>query len=233
MFADKSCDWSYLAPFVDPTHSRLRTVQMLQYIPTPAFRIWHLIPCFVVLNLGPVLAATRTAAAKISHLAARSSEDTSEEEDYGLPHDLRAELNPMIFRAMFKDNTIGANGEALLCLRKVQKGTWGKCDDYGVFVAELVDRERAREAVVGSTGGRAKLKIRAYFATSDNMIGKRGQNYMEACWRGPDKDGSFKDVIDFKTTTVAEVDHDTLMESIETWKSIFIDAGGSVDANPD
>jgi len=62
------------------------------------------------------------------------------------------------------------------------------------------------------------------------MIGKRGQSYMEDCWKGSGGN-EFQDVLDFTTTTVKETDHGSVVQSIEVLKPIFLAAGGATVAS--
>ena len=70
-----------------------------------------------------------------------------------------------------------------------------------------------------------RLKVRAYFAESDIMIGASGQKYIEEIcgWKG----NSFEDVLDFDSFTVPGTDHDSVMQPVEILEQVFVDAGGS------
>ena len=71
----------------------------------------------------------------------------------------------------------------------------------------------------------APLKIQAYFAESDVMIGKKGQAYFEERWRGTN--GEYKDVVEFASTTVPGTDHDALALSVDVWEEYFQRCTGS------
>jgi hypothetical protein len=209
------------------------TMQMVQYLPTSVFGVWHHIPKF--------LSASGTAFNRISKLLPSSSgvsvaETLSLERnrqriesDYGLPLELQKELETLIFRSIFSENTVGANSEALQCSRKGPAGLWGDCEDYALFVRKLVELERSRR-VDECGGSRKELRISAFFAESDALIGKRGQSYMEDCWKGSEGD-DFEDVLKFTTTTISETDHDSVVQSAEVLKQIFISAGGATPAS--
>ncbi|RHZ62993.1 hypothetical protein CDV55_102910 [Aspergillus turcosus] len=209
---------TFLAPWVNPTHSHVTVMQLAQYVPTKAFTIWHLIPRFFVTQATPALAAS---GALVSRVSSRNSSSSSEaakdhsfldanwrrvERDYGVPHAEQAELARLAVRFMFKEDTVGANSEALQCLRKGDS-SWGVCEDYARCVQTLAARER-------STGGR--VSVRAYFAATDALVGSRGQKYFEECWRAPGLDG-----IDYVSSTVDGTDHDTVVQSVEVWEEIF------------
>jgi hypothetical protein len=199
-------------------------MQMLQYIPTKAFGIWHRIPRFFLSQAAPAFASSGALVKKVTD--SFSSNDTSSqdnsrqekqrrhiEEVYGVSRDIQAELDNLMFKFMFEESTVGANSEALQCLRKEPDNTWGKCEDYEVFVRDFaaLERQRGREGT--------PLKIQAYFAESDIMIGKKGQTYFEERWCGTNEE--HKDAVEFASTTIPGTDHDTLALSVEVWEPIF------------
>lgn len=204
-------------------------MQMAQTLPTSVFGIWHHIP--------KVVSAGGAAFGKISNLLPSSSglgaaespplERNRQrlEDEYGLSLELQNELQPLTFKSILSENTVGADSEALCCLRKGPAGLWGDCDNYMLFVGKLAELERGRRADEGAVG-REKLRINAYFAETDAMIGKKGQSYMEDCWRGGAGD-EFEDLLEFTTTTVKDTDHDSVVQSVEVLKQIFLSAGGA------
>jgi len=50
------------------------------------------------------------------------------------------------------------------------------------------------------------LKLTAYFAASDNMIGKGGQKYFEQCWENANSHGQ----VEFEAKSVNDTDHDSI-----------------------
>lgn len=207
----------FLAPWVNPTHSHVTVMQLAQYVPTKAFTIWHLIPRFFVTQATPALASSGALVHRVSSRNGSSSKAAKDhsfldanwrrvERDYGVPHAEQAELARLALRFMYKEDTVGANSEALKCLRKGDS-SWGVCEDYARCVQTLAARER-------STGGR--VSVRAYFAAKDALVGSRGQKYFEGCWRAPSLEA-----IDYESTTVDGTDHDTVVQSVEVWEEIF------------
>lgn len=203
-------------------------MQMAQNLPTGIFGVWHHMP--------KIVSAGGAVFDKISKLLPSSSGVNAAEtpplernrqrieDDYGLSVELQKELQTLTLKAIFSENMVGADSEALCCLRKGPAGLWGECDDYALFVKKLAELERSRRADEGG-GNREKLRISAYFAETDAMIGKRGQSYMEDCWKG-NGGGEFQDVLSFTATTIKETDHDSVVQSVEVLKQIFLDAGG-------
>ncbi|RHZ44038.1 uncharacterized protein CDV56_100037 [Aspergillus thermomutatus] len=206
----------FIAPWVDPAKSRVTAMQMAQYVPTRAFAVWHHVPRFFVTQASPVLASS---GALVRRMSSRSSSQAAEdrsfldanwrrvERDYGVPHAEQAELARLALRFMFEENTVGANSEALQCLRKGDGSSWGVCSDYARCVQTLAARER-------SMGGR--VSVRTYFAAKDAMVGSRGQKYFEECWQAPGVEA-----IDYVSTTVDGTDHDTLVQAVGVWEEIF------------
>ncbi|KAL2133771.1 hypothetical protein VTI74DRAFT_1708 [Chaetomium olivicolor] len=222
-----------VAPWVDPARSQVVTMQMAQNLPSSVFGIWHHIPKFAL--------ASTTAFNKISILLPSSSGVNAVEtpplernrqrleSDYGLPLELQKELQTLTLKSMFSENMVGADSEALQCLRKGPAGLWGDCEDYMLFVRKLAELERSRRSAEGGSN-REKLRISVYFAESDTMIGKKGQSYMEDCWKGSGGD-EFQDVLEFTTATISETDHDSIVQSVEVLKQIFLSASGASPAS--
>lgn len=215
-------------------------MQMARWLPTSAFSLWNRIPEFLLLKAKPAFAPSGTVVTKFSNalssggVVGDGGEDSSAleenrrrlEEGYGLAKDVQVELDSLVVKFMFAEDTVGANDEALLCLRK--GGSWGEADDHVEFVKEVVDRERRRIGDATGIEGEARLKVRAYFAESDAMIGKRGQTYVEECWKGKE-DGEFQGLLDFKSVTIAGTDHDSITQSVKVLERVFVDAGGRME----
>ncbi|KAJ9209257.1 hypothetical protein DTO166G4_9130 [Paecilomyces variotii] len=213
-------DITLLAPWVDPSCSRVTVVQIAQYVPAKAFTLWHHIPRFFATQAIPALALSGTLLRQISPRSGETAEDRSfldansrsVDRDYSVSCAEQAELFRLVVPFMYAENTVGANSEALLCLRKSDGSDWGVCSDYAQCAQVLAAREQ-------STGGRVRL--RTYFASKDALVGSRGQRYFEECWQAPGVEA-----IDFVSTTVDKTDHDTLMQSVEVWEAIFASMGG-------
>ncbi|KAJ2890592.1 hypothetical protein MKZ38_001647 [Zalerion maritima] len=231
-----------LAPWVDPSCSRVASMQAAQYLPTTVFSIWNRIPQFYLFKAGPAFASSGAVVSKValslpsigSTGAAARNQETSEQDrnrntladKYGLSREMQINLETEIPKLMFSENTVGANSEALQCLRKGSGWTWGECNSYEKFVKELVQMERLLNRSDGHSGEeKAKLKVRTYFAASDAMVGKKGQLYMEGCWKGEDN-ATFRDVLNFESSTVLGVDHDGVVLSTEVLEKVFVLAGG-------
>lgn len=202
-----------IAPWVDPAYSRVTVMQMAQYVPHKAFKIWHHIPRFFVTKGAPIIATSSGLLLQMSSQGGEATEDHSSldangrsvERD-GVSRAERAEVSRHASRFLFNENTVGANSEALQCLRK-DGSDWGVCSDYAQYAQMLAAREQSRDD---------RISIRAYFAATDALVGSRGQKYFEQCWQAPGVEA-----IDFVSTKVAGTNHDTLLESAEVWTAIF------------
>lgn len=207
-------------------------MQIAQYIPTSAFALWNKLPRFFVMQASPVLASSGAVLRRISLPASgigitsngTTDNDHAEnlsfletqyrlmERDYGILHEEQAELVRLAVNYMFTENTVGANDEALQCLRKSEGGDWGACVDYAECVLKLVEGERERGA--SEEGGR--MRVRAYFSAKDALVGGRGQKYFESCWRA----SGVEDGVDFGCRVVEGTDHDTVVQAVGVWEEI-------------
>ncbi|KAL4886513.1 Alpha/Beta hydrolase protein [Aspergillus karnatakaensis] len=214
-----------IAPFVDVAHSRVTSLQAAQYIPTMAFGAWHHIPRFFVTQASPVFASSGALVRRMSMTsglggASQEADRTfldanyrRVERDYGVPVKQSAELARLAVEYMFAENTVGANSEALHCLKKVKGGDWGFCDDYAVCAKTLGARERTRKG-----GGRGSMTLRVFHAETDALVGMKGQKYLEECWRNL---GEGSDGVEFISRVVDGTDHDTVSQAVEVWEEIF------------
>lgn len=224
-----------IAPWVHPAHSHNTAMKIVQLVPVTVLGVWHHIPRFFVTKAAPVFASSGTVFTKMSQTVFPSSHNSSDEEasvseqnirklhdDFGISRDVQIELAKLTTMSMFSEATVGANSEAMLCLKKGESGRWGICDDYAEFVNQLVDLERSRGISGNEDEAKPKLKVKAYFGETDAMIGKKGQNYFEECWK--EKNGEFYNILDFVSETIDGEDHDSLTQSAEVLQRIFIDA---------
>lgn len=213
VFSGMQTDIQLIAPWVDPAHSHMTTWQLARYIPTKAFSIWNQIPQFF--QTSPLIASSGAVITSIKDKLPGGDDDNTMserkrrliEQEYGLDREVQIELEKLTAKFIFKESTVGANEEALQCVRK--GAPWLECDDYTQFAKNLAESERRR----GGTSD--KIRMRAYFAESDVMIGKTGQKYFENCFK------EFEDVLDFDSATIMEENHDSVAFSPEVLGKIF------------
>ncbi|BCS17351.1 alpha/beta hydrolase [Aspergillus puulaauensis] len=209
-----------LAPWVDLVHSRVTSLQIAKYLPNKAFDYWHLIPRFFVKQASPVLASSGAVMRRMSMSSgigtSRAEEDHTFldenfrriERDYGVPKKESEELSRLAVQFMFTESTVGANSEALQCLRKGDGGEWGICGDYVICRDTLAALERQRD-------DNDRATVRTYFSETDALVGGRGQKYFQECW-APGVEG-----IDFECKVIKGTDHDTVAQSVGVWEEIF------------
>lgn len=105
-------------------------------------------------------------------------------------------LQPFVIEQAYREEMSGLGEEALLLMRR--KGTWGDWGDYD----RLLDMVAAQ-----GEPGRAKVKVRAYFAESDIMIGAgKGPAWFDKCWT--EKGGG---QVDYRSSRVPHADHDSIL----------------------
>lgn len=217
-------------------------MQAARHIPKPIFGFWNRIPEFFHNTVGQPLAASGMVFTSVTNALTPRAAVSGDHEDntprglnrrrleevYGVAKDVQKELDRLVFYSTFREDTSGANDEAMFCLKK--GGTWGEADDYAEYVRRLVELERKRvdEGVqAGDEARTGKLKVRAYFAESDAMSGKRGQAYVEECWKGG-KNDQYQEAIDFQSEVLPGTDHDSIIQSVAALEKVFRDAGGTM-----
>lgn len=209
------------APWVDLVHSRVTSLQIAKYLPNKAFNYWHLIPRFFVTQASPVLASSGAVMRRMSMSSGIGTSQAEEdrtfldenfrriERDYGVPKKESEELSRLAVQFMFTESTVGANSEALQCLRKGDGGEWGICGDYTTYRNTLAALERQRD-------DNDRATVRTYFSETDALVGSRGQKYFQECWNAPGVEG-----VDFESKVIKGTDHDTVAQSVGVWEEIF------------
>lgn len=226
--------WSTIAPWVEPAHSKNATMQAARLIPASAFGVWNLLPKFSMLQARPAFAYSGALFTNLSNavFGSGSQEEGQTENcrrmdvDYGVPRAVQSQLAELAMKSTFAEETVGANSEALLCLKKGLPTAWGACQDYDAYVKRLYATEQERLGNSANSGQTsAKLRIRAYFAESDALIGKKGDAYLTQCFKGEAR-GPSSSAVDFETSTIAGTDHDSILGMVDVLEEIFVQAGG-------
>jgi hypothetical protein len=60
-------------------------------------------------------------------------------EGFGISMDVKKEVDRLVFKYPFEENTVGANDEALLCLKSTIRKDWNACEDYAECVTNLAE----------------------------------------------------------------------------------------------
>lgn len=95
-------------------------------------------------------------------------------------------------------NVSAISADATLCMQSKGKG-WGA-------YSSLPEAINALRTTYTSHSCR-KLTFKAYFSSSDMMIGKGGQQYFEDCW----KQGNSQGDVEIVVKTVPDTDHDSVI----------------------
>ena len=148
-----------------------------------------------------------------------SDEDAAEK--YGVDVETAKLISSHAVKFHLAEDTTAGNEEAKLCLMKGGSASWGVLADYEACVRSIAD-EGGSESGDGQIG---KLRVDSYFAASDLMIGKGGQEYFEKCWRQEGMAGK----VDFDSQVCEGTDHDSVLVDFRlgALKKVF----GKIGAN--
>ena len=130
-----------------------------------------------------------------------SDEDAAEK--YGVDIETARLISSNAVKFHLAEDTTAGNEEAKLCLMKGGSASWGVLADFEACVRSIADEAGAN----GGDGQIARLRVDAFFAASDVMIGKGGQAYFEKCWRRED----IADKVDFDSRVCEGTDHDSVL----------------------
>lgn len=213
------------APFVDGASSNAPLIRALNVLPAVSINQWSKLASFFVLQASGTIEASSGVLSRLTTALTPGNSEPSEQEknfkiidrDYGLSFDTQMELKNLTGKRMFSEETVGANSEALNCLKKGPEGSWGEADDLTGLVNKLAVRQREQQQQ--EQDPQLKLSVMIYLAETDVMTGKTGQEYFRSCWT---KEGEgYEDSLDVKITTIEESDHDSVIQSAEALKEVF------------
>jgi len=114
-------------------------------------------------------------------------------------------MNPELTKYLAAESVRGVSDEVLMLLKRTNHprpwGLWDDTDDY-------VSRLAAQETAVHRGEAASILKVRAYYAASDNMIGKQGSQWFDGLWT----EGACDGIIDFASCTCPGTTHDNIVD---------------------
>lgn len=153
---------------------------------------WNKVLNFAVTNVAPAFSFSGgISTAVVSPFKDKLKGQKQKEDDerkcldgYGIPLDLKEEVDDTFFKYAFEEDTAGMNDEARLCLKSMAGTTWGKCEDYEECVRSLAETwdKRVEE-------GEKALRVDIFLPEEDIMVGQKGMRYFEECW-GKQRTGS-------------------------------------------
>lgn len=212
---------SSIAPWVGVEHSGVTSLLAAQMLPNLALGYVDTVSRSLSTYVGPAIDSSLGFLG--SWFASSAEPDPKVQEkrqywqkEYGVSPEFLDEVFAATVQDGFQENAEGLNDEARLCLRR--GGSWGECDDYEQFVKKLEELESSRKHD-------ARLLVKIVFAEADAMIGERGKQYMETCWkRIADKteDAPFDVIIQ----TIEGTDHDGVAGKMSVADDILRYAAG-------
>ena len=227
-----------ICPWTHPARSGAAITSILKYVPDVLLNNWQSIPRFINTNIAPVIGFSSGISSGISSTissglmssikASNASAGTSESSEAAARS--RA-IDAKIIKYVFAENIEGVGQDAMLCMKRGGKeNLWGRWEDHDEFVA-LLKFEESRRPVEESM-----LRVDAFWAESDKMIGKKGAQWFDYCWRQEARGSN----IEYSHRTVPSTDHETIMdmrlgpleEILETVAESFRVAGLTYDTNP-
>lgn len=195
---------------------------LVSKLPEGAFGSWNSIAGFIQQQVAPSLAWSGGLISGV--FKAPTAAPNPPGKRYGTSEEVGKEIERLQTKYVFSEDTTAANEEAKLCLKKGDSAIWGICDDYNEFVSSVCAQEKDWASADASS---SKLKLRVYFAASDVMIGKGGQEYFKKCWQK----GGVSEVIDFESKELPGTDHDSALidQDAGAMKIIFAEVGDRQD----
>jgi len=114
-------------------------------------------------------------------------------------------MNPELPKYIAAESVRGVSDEVLLLLKRTNHSQpWGLWDDTDDYVSRLA----AQETTLRAGKDTPLLKIRTYYAASDNMIGKQGSRWFDGLWTTEACGG----VIDFASRTCPGTTHESILD---------------------
>ena len=203
------------APFVPAASSNVALVSMLSKIPSPVIDQLSNLQGFVMSKVAPTLSFSggliSSSAALVGskpdpNVETKVGSDEDAAEKYGVDVETAKLISSNAVKFHLAEDTTAGNEEAKLCLMKGGSASWGVLADYEACVRSIVaDEEGARSD--GGDGQAGRLRVDAFFAASDMLVGKGGQEYFEKCWRPEGMDGK----VDFESQICEGTDHDSVL----------------------
>jgi hypothetical protein len=178
---------AFFGPWVHPSNSGKWGLSVVGLLPEVAIGTWHHWAKMINSNIAPVLRASGVSVTKASRTSVNRISKTKVTEDStigdGTETAWRKASEAVITNYVFAENVEGASHEALLCLKKGNM-VWGEWLDIDDAIQRIADNERASQASQASPRSEMaeKLKFQVFFAEDDEMIGKGGQRWLEACF---------------------------------------------------
>ncbi|MCJ1381608.1 hypothetical protein MMC17_004719 [Xylographa soralifera] len=200
---------AFLAPWVHPSHSGSLTA--LSLVPEGMLSKWPSIAKFMNTKVAPMFMFS----GQIVNSITRSTLPDAQLESPGqgdYDPELKIifpELERLVPKLFMEENMSGGADEAFFSLKRGDKWTWGLFADIDEAVSMVVSQERGLVLAADSSQNgfrQEKLRIEVFFAESDLMIGKKGQEWFSQCWQSQ----NITDVISYTDEMVPNSSHETI-----------------------
>lgn len=198
-------------------------------LPDGVLNHWGSLMSFVVNNITPMITSSGGAFAALkSSLAPQIAASTQKEalehhcrEAYGISLETKKEMDALLFKWAFLEDTSGINDEARLCLKNTGDCSWDACENYEEMVTNLVEMWTERVERNQS----AELEVKIYLAEEDIMIGDKGKEYFRKCWTKENWIGGIK----VNCEQLEGTDHDTVLDPFKSLREIVKTAKKTLD----
>jgi hypothetical protein len=137
-----------IAPWVHPTHSQVKALILAEMIPEFMIRNWNQVNKVLATSLMPMKASSSGTFGDIISsfgFASKTVDDSAErsliEEYHGVSKEVQDVVDQLQDDYAWAEETVGANDESMLCLKKAGPGLWGSCENYSTFVRDLASSE--------------------------------------------------------------------------------------------
>ena len=201
---------AFVCPWVSPQFSGKKTMQVVNSLPSSWIGSWHRMANFHVNVIAPLVDAARLGFTGLQSISKwpsgskspqESSSDSVSDPDQKNVAELDQIVQRLITTYLFAEDITGASQEALLCMGKAQ-GSWKGIDPVTmqIITAEVLARSNKDPST-------AKLRIVLLLAENDEMIGKKGNDYICRCF----KRGVDEGVIRLDRFDLLESDHNDVL----------------------
>ncbi|KAI9739349.1 MAG: hypothetical protein M1834_007562 [Cirrosporium novae-zelandiae] len=193
------------SPWVHYDHSGVGFLRLAGMLPENFVGKFDSINRFVLRNINPALqfsagpiSASMTGArpALPSDEARAYTAADKEEREY------KETLSALVMDNLFAESTLGANDEALLCL-KAREGLWNAFEDEDDAILKIAKQEQKRQQE-----GHVELEVRVFFPEKDVLCSHKGQGWFDSCWR----EEEVRKYLDYRSEWVAGADHDSVVD---------------------
>ncbi|KAI9647311.1 hypothetical protein NHQ30_003696 [Ciborinia camelliae] len=209
-----------LSPWVHQDLSSVTFLQIASILPDNVLNYWSSITNFIVNNATPTIASSGVAfaafkssfASEIGTATQREAAQQKCQERYGVSIETKKEMDSLLFKWAFLEDTTGLNDEARLCLKKTDDCSWDACEDYEEMVKNLVEMWTQRVERNQS----AMLEVKIYLPEQDILIGEKGKEYFRKCWASE----SWIAGIKVNCEQLEGTDHDTVLDPFSSLQEI-------------